>query len=145
MELQITNQENAFEESQSIVVTPNSINGVKKNLGERFYFGSKRSSSENLPFNSESSNSFKNSQNSMNECDMTNDYNFDDPSMAPRQFEISYNTEKSKYYILENKKGTGTFLKIKQKLPVNRDMIISFCSCHMVLQVLPDGKILNFN
>jgi len=140
LELQITSQENAFDESQSIVITPNTINGVKKNFGERFFFGSRRSSSDNLPFNSDSSNSIKNSQFSISESDSTNDYYFDDTSMASRQFEISYNSEKSKYYILENKKGTGTFLKIKQKLPVNRDMIISFCSCHMVLQVSPDGK-----
>ena len=69
-----------------------------------------------------------------------NDYTFLDKNMGSHQFEILYNAEKSKYYILENRQGTGTFIKIKNKLAVNRDMIISFCSCHMVLQVLPDGN-----
>ena len=86
-------------------------------------------------------NSGKNSRDSSDERSQNN-YNFEDRNMGLRQFEISYNSEKLKYYILENKRGTGTFVKIKNKLVVNRDMIISFCSCHMVLQVLPDGNFL---
>lgn len=137
LELQIFNPDITGENSDYILITPNSINGNKKNFGERFYFGSKRSVSGN----SDSSQSNRNSQNFLNDTSW-NDYNFEDQIMASRQFEISYNIEKSKYYILEHKKGTGTFLKIRNRLVVSRDMIISFCSCHMVLQILNDGKII---
>jgi hypothetical protein len=134
--LRIINLENTREELEHILITPNSINGLKKNLGDKFYFGSKRNSIGI----SDSSQSNKNSQICTNRTS-DNDYDFEDPSMTSRQFEISYNPVKSKYYILEHKKGSGTFLKIRNKLVVNRDMIISFCSCHMVLQILDDGKI----
>jgi hypothetical protein len=130
--LQIVNPETTGEDSDYIVITPNSINGNKKILGDRFNFGSKK----NLSGYSSQSN--RNSQNFINEV-TTNDYYFEDQSMAYRQFEILYNPEKSKYYILDNKRGSGTFLKIRNRLVVNKDMIISFCSCHMVLQVFNDG------
>ena len=107
-------------------------------MGNRFYFGSRRISSVVEP-NSNRENS-ENPSRDLFDSKSQIDYNFDDKNIGLHQFEISYNVDKKKYYILENKLGTGTFVKIKNKLIVNRDMIISFCSCHMVLQVIPDSK-----
>ena len=46
--------------------------------------------------------------------------------------------EKGKYFLVDNKRGTGLFIKIKNKICVDHDMIVSFCASHMILQL--DGE-----
>lgn len=133
LELDYSNQSKTNQINR-IIITPNSINKKTKVKGKKFYFGSANGSKcikNNI--------TRENSEKILNDATSPLDYTFEDKNMGYHQFEISFNAEKSKYYILENKQGTGTFVKIKTKLAVNRDMIISFCSCHMVLQVSPDG------
>jgi len=77
LELTITSTK-TLATSEKILLTPNSINGVPKKLGEKFYFGRLMHSSSNK----------------------TNDYNFTDESIAGRQFEISFNKEKKISFLL---------------------------------------------
>lgn len=112
-----------------IIITPNSINGVMKKLGDKFAFG-RNSGLNSLP------NSLLGSLPSF--VGKMNDYNFLDESIGPRQFEISYSIEKGKFFIVDNKRGTGLFVKIKQKVVVDHDMIVSFCASHMILQEEPE-------
>ncbi len=41
----------------------------------------------------------------------------------------------AKFFIIDNKRGTGLFIKIKQKICVNHNMIVSFCASRMILQL----------
>lgn len=111
-----------LDDKKVIVVTPNSINNKLKKLGERFYFGRE--------------DKYSNKQ---------NDFNFNDESIGVRQFDLSYNKEKNKFYVVDNKRGTGLFVKIKTKIAVSQDMIVSFCASHMILQIENDRKIIIFN
>jgi len=43
--------------------------------------------------------------------------------------------EKGKFYLVDNKRGTGLFIKIRKKICVDHDMIVSFCASHMILQL----------
>jgi hypothetical protein len=99
-----------IEEKKLITVTPNSINNQLKKIGDKFCFGRGD----------------------------RNDYIFKDESIGPKQFEISYNS--GNFYIVDNKKGTGLFIKIKDKIIVDHDMIVSFCASHMILQLDPNGN-----
>jgi hypothetical protein len=134
LELTIINSRASNANNDKIVVTPNSINGLLKKLGEKFTFG-RSMGLFGIPNSIISS--ISNNISTFN--NKPNDYNFNDDSIAPRQFEISFNKEKGRYYVVDNKKGTGIFVKIKNKIAVTRDMIISFCACHMVLQVTNEG------
>jgi len=114
LEISITMSKNNSE-SEKIILTPNSINNViKKTNEEKFYFGRQTSKSSGTKIN---------------------DYNFIDESIASRQFEVTYNKEKSKFFVVDNKKGTGLFVKINNKITIDHDMIVSFCATHMLLQV----------
>jgi hypothetical protein len=117
--------------NQRIVITPNSINGNLKRLGDKYLFGRNPSTLPN------SLNSIGGGKN--------NDYNFTDESIGIKQFEICFNKDKGKYTIVDNKKGTGLFIKVIQKVAIKQDVIISFCSSHMILQVDNDGKIILLN
>ena len=101
----------------NIIITPNSINGKIKISVKRFLFGS----SEELRSSMHSKYSFK-------------DYYFDDELMAYIQFEINYFESSKKFFVCGDKKGTGLFVKINKKIEIFKEVIISFCSCHMILQ-----------
>ena len=106
LELDYSN-ETEINKVNRIIITPHSINGKKK-VSDRFYFGSANSSlSSRANFRRE------NFEKQSSDATSPNDYTFEDHNMGSHQFEILYNTEKSKYYILENRQGTGTFIKIK--------------------------------
>ena len=45
-----------------------------------------------------------------------------------------------KYYISDNRLGTGLFIKVKNKLAIKQDIIVSFCSTHMIIQLDPMSK-----
>jgi hypothetical protein len=110
LEITVTSAKNPNEE-RLITVTPNSINGCIKPIGYKFYFGKE--------------DKYSNKK---------NDYNFNDETVGARQFEISFNQDKNKFFIVDNKRGTGLFVKIKNKIAVDHDMIVSFCASHMILQ-----------
>jgi len=42
-----------------------------------------------------------------------------------------------KFYISDNRLGTGLFIKVKNKLMIKQDIIVSFCSTHMIIQLDP--------
>lgn len=115
--------------NQKIILTPNSINGIIKiSDQDKFFFGS-------------------NDDNTLSDSGgkSTNiDFNFNDKSMANLQFEIIYDKERNRFLVSDNIKGTGIFAKINKNMKVDRDLIISFCSCHMILQISEDSKIMNF-
>jgi hypothetical protein len=113
---------NSLNNNHRIIITPNSINGIVKNSDHKFIFGS----NDAIP------PSYTGGK--LNPID----YSINDKSMAYNQFEIIYDKEKNKFYISDSKIGTGIFAKINKKLTINRDIIISFCSCHMILQIASD-------
>ncbi len=117
LEMKIENPRSPAEIS-TIIITPNSINGATKKIGEKFFFGGT----------------------GPNKTNPNNDFNFGDDTVNPKQFEISFLPEKNKFILQENPQGSGTFVKIKSKLVINKDYVLSFCSCHMHLQVKQDGK-----
>ena len=108
-------------------------------MGEKYLFGRSTGSSQHVTNALIGNNPAYASLNSMG-SPKPNDYNFNDDSIGSRQFEISYNTEKGKFFIVDNKKGTGLFVKIKNFVVVDHDMIVSFCASHMILQVESEGK-----
>lgn len=132
MEIVLVNSKLNNANTDKIIITPNSINGVIKKMGEKFSFG--RNAGNTGP------SSLLGSLTTF--AGKTNDYNFIDESVGPKQFEIGYSKEKEKFYIVDNKRGTGLFVKIKQKIMVTHDMIVSFCASHMILQVEPESKFL---
>ncbi len=132
MEIYLVNSKLVCITNEKIIITPNSINGVIKPIGEKFTFG--RSAGLQLLPGSLQSVGVK-----------QNDYNFSDDNIALKQFEAYYSEESKKYYIVENKGGTGLFVKIKNKTIIDHDMIISFCASHMVLQVESESMIIYKN
>jgi hypothetical protein len=115
---------NSISNNEKIILTPNSINGNIKTSDENFTFGS----NVGFPYSYTQSNY------------APIDFSFDDESMAYSQFEIKFNKQRGKFYVIDNKKGTGIFARINKKFHIDRDVIISFCSCHMILQVTADRK-----
>jgi hypothetical protein len=117
LELEVYNSK-SNQITDRIVITPNSITSSQgasiKALNDKFYFGRIPVGGSNLTNNK-------------------NDYNFSDDSIGNRQFEISFKDDK--FYVIDNKKGTGLFVKIKDEVMVDHDMIVSFCASHMILQV----------
>ena len=102
-----------------IIITPNSINGKIKCSENRFLFGS----SEGL-------------KSSLSYCKFADiDYYFNDETMAFIQFEIRYIETNKKFLVCDDKKGTGLFVKITKRFVISREVVISFCSCHMILQL----------
>jgi hypothetical protein len=124
--------------SEKIIITPNSINGSVRQIGDKFYFGKTSSTftgnhlSIHLPMPKLSSTSLNT---------RANDYDFTDDSIGPRQFEVSFSQDKGKFHVVDNKRGTGLFVKIKQSVVVDHDMIVSFCASHMILQVESERKL----
>jgi hypothetical protein len=115
---------NPLTNNHNVILTPNSINGNIKYNNSSFVFGS-------------SNGSIRTDR----ENDITPiDYSFNDISMGFSQFEIIYEKLRNKFYVVDNKKGTGVFAKINKKLLLNKEVIISFCSSHMILQVMNDSK-----
>ena len=125
--------------NETIVITPNSINDTIKKLGDKFIFGR----NTNVMQGGQNSliGNFPNFSSTTSLTSKPNDYNFTDESIGPKQFEISYNKEKNKFFVVDNKRGTGLFVKVKQNVVVDHDMIVSFCASHMILQVEPECKI----
>lgn len=128
VEFFISNSKNSNERA-ICVITPNSINNDVKNMGEKFYFG-------------------KDDQKGIKK----NHFNFNDDSIGFRQFEIAYSAgivylhkliklEKGRFFLVDNKRGTGLFIKIRQRILVDHDMIVSFCASHMILQLEGDSII----
>lgn len=115
---------NPLTNNHNIILTPNSVNGIVKYNNNSFVFGSSNGSVR-----------------TDSEEDITPiDYDFKDKSMGFSQFEIIYEELRNKFYVLDNKKGTGVFAKINKKFLLNREVIISLCSSHMILQVTNDSK-----
>lgn len=120
LKLKVCNARNLSHVYDKIKITPNSLsssNGVNC-IKDRFVFGKVNSNK-------------------------SNDYGINDESIALKQFEVFYKDEK--FYVLDNKKGTGLFVRVKEKLTIDRDMIISFCSSHMIVQVESDKNSSNNN
>jgi hypothetical protein len=141
LELGIINTRTNSPTNERIVITPNSINGQVRKVGDKFLFG--RTSSVGTALNPSIQGGIatlapKFSSSSLNH--RPNDFDFSDESIGARQFEISYSKEKNKFYVVDNKRGTGLFVKIKQSVVVDHDMIVSFCASHMILQVESECK-----
>lgn len=133
--------------NEKIILTPNSINGVYKKLGDKFYFGRTGGKLKgnhltvNVPFSSKASNTSLGSIGNV-----PNDYDFKDESIGPRQFDITYIKEKNKFFVTDNRRGTGLFVKIKKNITIVQDIIASFCAVHMILQVENERKLIfNFS
>jgi hypothetical protein len=143
MELTLNNVKSENIASDKIIITPNSINGNFKKLGEKFYFGRSGNKfkgkflSVNAPFTSKASNTTLSSYGSIQ-----NDYEFNDERIGPRQFDITYNKDKNNFYVTDNRKGSGLFVKIKKSVRIVQDIIASFCAVHMILQVENERKII---
>ena len=141
LELSIMNTRLNNATTEKIIMTPNSINGSVRKTGDKFLFG--RTASMGTGLNPSIQGGIqgmmpKFSSTSLNH--RPNDYDFSDESIGPRQFEISYSKDKNKFYVVDNKRGTGLFVKIKQSVVVDHDMIVSFCASHMILQVESECK-----
>jgi hypothetical protein len=125
LQLTITNSKYPTKVDE-VHITPNSINGVIKKTRNKFIFG--RSQKKPLKSNK-------------NINELVVDYECDDDMMSNHQFEISFSPETKSFYIIDNKKGSGVFIKIKSKLIIESDSIFSFCSTHMIVQIFPNkGK-----
>jgi hypothetical protein len=133
LEIFLSNSRSTISTGDKIILTPNSINGNLKRLGDKFLFGR---NSGNL------SGSLVGNRSTQAGTSKANDFNFSDESVGSKQFEISYNKDSTKYTIVDNKRGTGLFIKIKQKNVIKQDMIVSFCASHMILQVENDCNLL---
>jgi len=130
---------NPLNSTDKIILTPNSINGLIKKSGEKFVFGRNSLPNSNANANFNASSPIVNIV--QNQTNRLNDYNFtDDDSISLKQFEISYNKERNLYSVVDNKRGSGLFLKIKQKI-IDHDMIVSFCATHMIIQLESEGII----
>ena len=127
--------------TEKIILTPNTINGSLRKIGEKLFFGrTPPATLKKYPSTHLGLNMPRFSSTSLNT--RPNDYDFSDESIGPRQFEISFVKEKEKFYVADNKRGTGLFVKIKQSVIVDHDMIVSFCASHMILQIESES---NFN
>ena len=73
--------------------------------------------------------------------DIANDYRLNDNSITQIQFYIYYNENKKKFYIMDNLSGTGTFVKINDKLTLNQNMIISFLVDFIYIDYIKLGEI----
>ena len=111
--LELTIIESQIMINNKIILTPCSINGKFHKYGEKFTFG------KNLN---------------------TNSFNFheDEEDIADNQFEIfyderkiSFEKDKKKFYIKEDKYGKGLFLKIVHKIPIYEDIFVSFCQSYL--------------
>ncbi len=140
IEMSIVNSRFNIPSTETIILTPNSINATIKKIGDKFIFG-RHVATSNMASSMMASLPTFLSSTSLN--NRPNDYDFTDETIGSRQFEISYSKEKNKFYVVDNKKGTGLFVKIKQSVVVDHDMIISFCASHMILQVEPECKYKN--
>ncbi len=137
IEMSLVNSRFNIPSTEMIIITPNSLNGTLKKMGDKFIFG-RHVPTSNIASSMMASLPTFLSSTSLNH--RPNDYDFTDETIGPRQFEISYSKDKNKFYVVDNKKGTGLFVKIKQSVMVDHDMIISFCASHMILQVEPECK-----
>jgi len=137
VELTFSNSKNGSQNSEIVTITPNSLNGEVKKIGEKIQFGRSVRQAKLASSMMASLPTFLSSTSLNNK---SNDYNLSDESVGPRQFEIIFKKDKGKFFIVDNKKGTGLFVKIKQGVVIDHDMIISFCASHMILQVEPECK-----
>ena len=137
IEMSIVNSRFNIPSTEMVIITPNSLNGTIKKMGDKFIFG-RHVGTSNIASSMMASLPTFLSSTSLNH--RPNDYDFTDETIGPRQFEITYTKDKNKFYVVDNKKGTGLFVKVKQSVVVDHDMIISFCASHMILQVEPECK-----
>ncbi len=140
LELGIINTRTNSPTNEKIIITPNSINGQVRKVGDKFLFGRTASVGTALNPSVQGGISLAPKFSSTSLIHRPNDYDFSDESIASRQFEMTYSKEKNKFYVVDNKRGTGLFVKIKQSVVVDHDMIVSFCASHMILQVESECK-----
>ena len=71
-----------------------------------------------------------------------NDYTFpmEEQGFGKRHFVIEYNNDKDAYYLKDLGDGTGTFIRINQKVVLNTNMIISFNSIHIAVIFPPEQR-----
>lgn len=142
MELGIINTKTNSPTNEKIIITPNSVNGQIRKVGEKFLFG--RTASVGTALNPSVQGGIATLAPKFSSTSLIhrpNDFDFSDESIAARQFEMTYSKEKNKFFVVDNKRGTGLFVKIKQSVVVDHDMIVSFCASHMILQVESECKL----
>lgn len=105
------------EDKESIIITPTSINGVVKKLGEKFFFGRRNLVAKRK----------------------VNDYSFDDETLSSKQFEILYKPEENGYFVADFKKGKGLFVRIRHKVLLDKAYIFTFCSVHILVTATEGG------
>lgn len=101
-------------EISQVQLTPNSINGktIEKSNNKyiKYTFGNNDSYSYIIP------------------CDQSTE----------QKFTIYLDNHKNKYYVQDDKSGTGLFVKLKDKIQVFNGMLISFYIDFMYITIIPD-------
>jgi len=74
-----------------------------------------------------------------------NDYNFPkDENVGHNQFEIRYDINNNTYYIKDIREGSGSFIKLNKRQPIEQDSIYSFCNTHIIVYKVKQDKLLRF-
>ena len=71
---------------------------------------------------------------------LNNDYVLNDSNLSDKQFYTFYNDKTKSFHVVDSITGTGLFVQINDSLIITHDMIVSFCTDHMYLQVNDKGN-----